>query len=253
MRPLLLPGLLDAARRNAAHGRPAVGLFESAHVYEPADGEAPARERHHVCALLTGETPGSWRGEPTAADYYAIRGVLDGVLDGVGVGWRSEQETGAAADRPFLDPGRSAAVVADGRPIGWLGEVHPVVAGEWDLDRCAAFELDADALADLVPSTIAFHAVPAFPPVVQDFAVVVAEDAAAAEVADAVRAETGELLESLRLFDVYRGEQVGAGSKSLAMRLELRAPDRTLTDSETQDVRARIETRLAAIGGRLRD
>ncbi len=252
MRPLLLPGLLDAAQRNVAHGRASVGLFESAHVYEPGGGDAPALERHHVCALLTGATPDSWRGDPLPADYYAIRGVLDGVFDGAGVEWRPEALDDAAGDHPFLHPGRSAQVAAGGEALGWLGEVHPAVAEAWDLERCAAFELDADALAELVPAAIPYRPVPAFPPVVQDLAVVVAEDTPAAQVADAVRTEAGDLLESLRLFDVYRGEQVGPGRKSLAMRLALRAGDRTLTEAESHEVRARIEARLESIGGRLR-
>ena len=97
-----------------------------------------------------------------------------------------------------------------------------------------------------------YEPVSTFPAVIQDIAVVVPEDVPAADVEDAVRVGGGELLERVRLFDVYRGEQVGEGNKSLALRLEFRAPDRTLTDDEVSEVRARIEQELADLGGKLR-
>jgi phenylalanyl-tRNA synthetase beta chain len=260
MRPLLLPGLLDAARHNAAHGRPGVALFESAHVYDlerPLEevsegsprGRLPAAERHHVASLMTRAAPGGWRTPERPADFFAARALLEALMGVAGVEWRAEPE-----GRPFLHPGRSAAVVAAGeRPVGWIGELHPAVAGDWELDGpAAAFEVDADALAELAPGPAAYRDVPSFPAVLEDLAVVVPEEVPAAEVERAVRAGGGELLASLRLFDLYRGEQVGEGSKSLALRLEFRAPDRTLTDEEVAERRAAIERQLEGIGGRLR-
>ena len=245
MRPLLLPGLLDAARRNASYDRAGVSYFESAHVYRmagPLDtpegspgGTLPAAERHHVGALVTG-------------DFYAAKGVLEGLLGTIRVPFTVEP-----GERPFLHPGRAASVVAgDEQKLGWIGELHPLVARAWDLEGAAAFELDVDALAELVDTAPGYRPVSTFPAVIQDIAVVVSDDVPAADVEDAVRAGGGELLERLRLFDVYRGEQVGEGSKSLALRLEFRAPDRTLTDDEVVEVRARIEKQLGELGGKLR-
>jgi hypothetical protein len=142
-------------------------------------------------------------------------------------------------ERPFLHPGRAASILAgDEQRLGWIGELHPLVAREWDLDGAAAFELDVDALADLVPARRlpAGLDVPRRDPGHRRRG---ADDVPAADVEDAVARGGGELLEQLRLFDVYRGEQVGEGSKSLALRLEFRAPDRTLTDDEVAEVRAR--------------
>jgi phenylalanyl-tRNA synthetase beta chain len=245
MRPLLLPALLDAARRNAAYDRGGASYFESAHVYRMAgpldapegspEGALPAAERHHVGALVPG-------------DFFAAKGILEGLLDTVRVEFAVEP-----GERPFLHPGKAASVLAgDERKIGWIGELHPLVAREWDLDGGSAFELDADALAELVQAAPGYRPVSTFPAVIQDIAVVVAEDVPATEVEEAVRRSGGELLERLRLFDVYRGEQVGEESKSLALRLEFRAPDRTLTDEEVAEVRTRIEKELADIGGKLR-
>jgi phenylalanyl-tRNA synthetase beta chain len=260
MRPLLLPGLLDAAHHNAAHGRPGVALFESAHVYlpsEPLDGDwagspggrTPASEAHHLAALLTEAAPGSWRTPARPADFYAARAVLEGVLGAAGVPWHPVR-----SPRPFLHPGRAASVVSDEREIGWVGELHPLVARSWHLPGpVAAFELDVDAVVELSEGRReVYRDVTSFPAVLQDIAVTVPEDVPAADVETAVRAGAGDLLAGVAVFDLYRGEQVGEGHKSLALRLEFRAPDRTLTDEEVAERRAAIERRLREIDGRLR-
>ena len=258
MRPLLLPGLLDAARHNAAHGRPAVALFESAHVYRwsrpldevsqgPPGGETPALERQHLGVLQTQALPASWRGEARAADFFSARAVLEAVLEVAQVAWRAEPEA-----QPFLHPARSAAVIADGRNIGWVGELHPLVAAEWELaGPVAGFEIDLDAVEQLGEPQ-PYRDVSSFPAVLQDIAVVVSADVSAAAVEEAISAGGGELLESVAIFDVYRGQQVGEGEKSLALRLSFRAPDRTLTDPEVAERRVAIEAALAEVGGRLR-
>jgi phenylalanyl-tRNA synthetase beta chain len=258
MRPLLLPGLLDAARHNSAHGRPEVALFESAHVYHwsrPLDeapdgspgGMTPAHERHHLAVLQTQAAPGSWRDKARDADFFSARAVLEAVLEVAQVNWRAEPET-----QPFLHPGRSAAVFAGDRNVGWVGELHPLVAAEWELAGAAAgFEIDLDAVEQLGRPR-AYRDVSSFPVVLQDLAVVVGEDVSAATVVDTVRSAGEPLLATVELFDVFRGEQVGEGEKSLALRLSFQAPDRTLTDAEVAEPRQAIEAALGELGGRLR-
>jgi phenylalanyl-tRNA synthetase beta chain len=262
MRPLLLPGLLDAARYNHARGRSDIALFESAHVYRPSvaleahmdpdrspQGSFPAMERHHLGALLTGRGVRGWRTPAAPVDFFRVKGLVQAILESSGVEWWAE-----AGERPFLHPGRSASIVAgaEERKLGWIGELHPLVAREWDLENAAAFELDLELLAELAPGPAQFVPVSAFPPVIQDIAVVVPEEVPAGDVEAAIADGGGELLTGIQLFDVYRGEQIGAGNKSLAIRLEFQAPDRTLTDDEVAGVRALIEDRLAELGGRLR-
>ena len=260
MRPLLLGGLLDAARHNAAHGRPGTALFESAHVYRPAGpldrapegspgGRVPADEPEHLGALLTQAAPGGWRTPPLPADFFAVRGVLEGLLASAGIEWQAEP----SSTQPFLHPGRAAVVRRGKRELGWIGELHPLVLRAWELEGpVAAFELDFGALAAEAALDTAYSDVTPFPAVRQDLAVVVAEERPASEVVAAVRTGAGDLLEGVALFDLYRGGQVGEGNKSLALRLEFRAPDRTLTDAEVAERRAAIERELAVIGGRLR-
>jgi phenylalanyl-tRNA synthetase beta chain len=260
MRPLLLPGLLDAARHNAAHGRPKLGLFESAHVYRLSDpldeapegsprGAQPAYERHHIGAVLTQAAPGTWRSEPKPADFYAAKALVEAMLATVGLGCWVEP-----GERPFLHPGRTATLLAaDERKLGWVGELHPSVARAWDLDGAvAAFELDADLIAELAPGPMPYRDVTSFPAVIQDIAVVLDEDVPAAEVERLVRDAAGELLDRVELFDVYRGEQVEPGRKSLALRLEFRSPERTLTDEDVAAARVAIEAELEKVGGGLR-
>jgi phenylalanyl-tRNA synthetase beta chain len=260
MRPLLLPGLLDVARHNAAHGRPRLALFESAHVYRlsgPLDaapdgsprGAQPAHERHHIGAVLTEALPATWRSESRPADFFAAKALVEAALATVGV-----EITVEPGERPFLHPGRTATVLAgDERKLGWVGELHPSVARAWDLDgTVACFELDADLIAELAPGARHYRDVTSFPAVIQDIAVVVDEQVPAAQVEQVVRASGGKLLDSVELFDVYRGAQLGEGRKSLALRLEFRSPERTLTDEDVVTARAAIERGLEEIGGGLR-
>jgi phenylalanyl-tRNA synthetase beta chain len=257
MRPLLLPGLLDAAAHNTAHGRDELALFESARAFRasgpldgaPGDspgGAMPANERHHLAALLTVGSGAGWRTQGQAADYYSARALLDALLETAGVTWRAEP-----GELPFLHPGRQASVVTGEAELGFIGELHPEVAAAWELERpVAVLELDLDALP--AGREDVYRDVTSVPAVRQDIAVVVPDDVPAARVEEAVRAGGGDLLESLAVFDLYRGDQVGAGRKSLALRLEFRAPDRTLTDEEVAERRAAIEREVEALGGGLR-
>jgi phenylalanyl-tRNA synthetase beta chain len=247
LRPLLLPGLLDTAAYNLSRGRTSLAFFESAHVYRasgplsangdlPQRGSTPSMEHHHIAALISG-------------GFARLKGILEGMLDTVDAEWWVEPD-----ERPFLHPGRTATVLSgDERKTGWIGELHPLVARAWDLEGAvAAFEIDFDLLAVAVPDTRRFEPLSPYPLVVQDIAVVVDDEVLAADVQAAVREGGGDLLERAALFDVYRGEQLGEGKKSLALRLEFRAPDRTLTDDEVAERRAAIERELEQLGGRLR-
>jgi phenylalanyl-tRNA synthetase beta chain len=247
LRPLLLPGLLDTAAYNLSRGRTSLAFFESAHVYRasgplsangdlPQRGSTPSMEHHHIAALISG-------------GFARLKGILEGMLDTVDAEWWVEPD-----ERPFLHPGRTATVLSgDERKTGWIGELHPLVARAWDLEGAvAAFEIDFELLAVAVPDTRRFEPLSPYPLVVQDIAVVVDDEVLAADVQAAVREGGGDLLERAALFDVYRGEQLGEGKKSLALRLEFRAPDRTLTDDEVAERRAAIERELEQLGGRLR-
>lgn len=250
MRTTLLGSLLDVARRNVTHGTPDVAVFESGRVYLPHDGAELPREPHHVGVLLTGAVrPATWREpQPPQADFFAAKGVLAALLDALRVSWRIEE-----GSEPFLHPGRAAAVLVDGARVGWIGELHPSIAADWELGRVAAFEIDLDAVIAAVPGPVRYVDYTSFPEVRQDLAVVVPARVPAADVVRVVREAGGPLLGAAEVFDVYRGAQIGEDEVSLALRLAFRSPERTLTDEEVAERRAAIEAALAErVGGRIR-
>jgi phenylalanyl-tRNA synthetase beta chain len=264
MRTTLLGSLLDVARRNLDRDAERVALFESGRVYlEAADpsggslggefaGERPPAvvEPHRIGCLACGPlAPVSWRGGGEPADFFVLKGVLEALSERLDAPIAFEP-----GEQPFLHPGRAATVLVDGAEAGWLGEVHPLVSRGWDLEGAAGFEID---LAPLVAAASAgeetFEDLTTYPAVLQDLAVVVPGDVSAARVREAVLAGGGELLRSAEVFDLFEGEQLGEGRKSLALRLEFRAADRTLTDDAVAERRAAIAAGLEEIGGALRE
>jgi phenylalanyl-tRNA synthetase beta chain len=265
LRTTLLGSLLDVARYNLARGADRVALSETGRAYlargESAAGGVlggvfagerppPAFEPQCIAALSAGPlAPPSWGGEGRPGDFFAIKGVLEALAGQLGVEIELERDT-----EPFLHPGRSAKVIVDGSEAGWLGEVHPLVCREWDLEAAACFQVGLSELVVASPyGREAYEDVTTYPAVYQDLAIVVDTDVPAARVRRAVMEGGGELLRSAWVFDLYRGEQVGQGRKSLALRLEFRAPDRTLTDAEVSERRDAIKAALAEIGGSLRE
>jgi phenylalanyl-tRNA synthetase beta chain len=258
MRTTLLGSLLDIAARNTARGAGDLALFEAGAVYldsPPAEGEfvgrqpAPFAEPFRLGAVATGSLgERSWRGGAEAADFFALKGVLEALVGQLGV-----EPAFAPAEEPLLHPGRSAVVSVGEATIGWLGEVHPLVCRTWDLDAAVAFELDLAPLLDAATvGEESYEDVTTFPAVYQDLAVVVPAETPAAEVRAAVMAGGGDLLRAAEVFDLYEGEQLGENRKSLALNLEFRADDRTLTDEEVTERREAIKAKLDEIGGSLR-
>ncbi len=263
MRTTLLGSLLDAAARNLARGADSVALFESGAAYlrgevrtgGPLAGDfpgrqpAPAIEPHRFASLAAGQlVPQSWRASAVPADFFSLKAVLEALTAQLGA-----ELNFAAGSEPFLHPGRTAVVSIGGAPAGWIGEVHPLVCRAWDIEAAVAFEIDAAPLiATAGAGEETYEDVTTFPAVHQDLAVVVPVDVSASEVRATVLGAGGELLQSAAVFDRYEGEQVGEGRVSLALRLQFRAPDRTLTDEEVAARRAEIESALEGIGGALR-
>jgi len=250
LRTTLLGSLLDTARHNRARGAATVRLFEAGAVYLPTSpGELP-REPYHLGAVLLGRPrPLTWRdNQPGGIDFFAAKGVLQGLLDRVRADWRLER-----AAEPFLHPGRSASIVVAGAAVGWIGEVHPLVAQRWDLrETVAAFELDLDAVPE--PATAPYRQVSGFPDVREDIAVIVPDSVSAAGLVEVVRGVGAPLLAAVEVFDFYEvPEKVGEGNVSLGLRLTYQAPDRTLTDDEVADRREAIADAVAdQLGGRIR-
>jgi phenylalanyl-tRNA synthetase beta chain len=250
LRTTLAGALLDAARHNAARGMPDLALFECGTVYR-ATGEKLPHEHRALGAMLTGRLqPQTWgTAEPPQAGFFAAKALLGAALEAIRVSWQIEPAT-----EPFLHPGRTARVIAGGEDVGWIGELHPLVARTWDLDHGAAlFEVDLDRVLGHANAVPQYVDLTSFPALRMDLSVTLPEDVPAATVVASVREAGGDLLADARVFDLYHGEQVGAGRKSLALALAFRAPDRTLTDEDVAPLRERIVAALRdGLGGELR-
>lgn len=271
MRTCLLDSLLETVRLNVARANPAVGVFETGLVTRP-EGIRPARPARVGRRPSDAELDGL--AAALAAQPLHVAGVACGPMAPVDYGfappawdWRDAVEavetaartvgartTRRAAERAPWHPGRCAQIFAEGAAIGWAGELAPAVCAAFDLPaRSVAFEFDADALcAAARPGGFDVRPILTPPAAKEDIALVVDADVTAGELEDVVREAAGPLLEDLRLFDVYTGEQVAEGRKSLAFALRLRG-EATLTAEETARVRKRVlKAARKAFGAELR-
>jgi len=248
MRTGLLPGLVASLARNVARQQPRVRLFELGKVFARREAEAP-RETLRIAAAACGSAAREqWGRREREVDFHDLKGDLDSLaaLAGAGLEYRRSQAT-------WAHPGRSADVFRDGRPLGWIGQLHPRLQQALDLDQpVVAFELDLEPL--LARALPRGGTLSRFPSVRRDLAFVVADEVAWAAIADTVRSAAGEWLRDLRLFDRYVGKGVETGFKSLAMGLILQDESRTLTDRDVDAVVASVTAALQTEhGARIRD
>jgi phenylalanyl-tRNA synthetase beta chain len=251
----LLPGILEALSRNVGRANPDVALFEHSLVFRPTGNEkapipgvegrpeaqewaaiqkaVPAQPMHLAVAVTGQREAAGWWGPGRQADWSDVIGAVREVAEALGVEVRVVQ----AAAEPW-HPGRCAEFRVGDVVIGHGGELHPKVCQAFGLPvRSAAAEIDLDALIERATSVVQAPRFSTFPVAKEDVALVVDATVSAAEVQEALREGAGDLLESVRLFDVFTGDQVGAGKKSLAFALRLRALDRTLKEGESAAAR----------------
>ncbi|MDX6564059.1 MAG: phenylalanyl-tRNA synthetase beta chain, partial [Gaiellales bacterium] len=255
LRTLILPSLLEALARNAAWGRDDLALFEIAHTYHPVKDQKLPREPWTFSAVMRGRLGGAaWRRAGEPASFFLGKGVLESILGAVGVTCRvvaMEDELD-----PFLHPGRKGFVQVPGEPaLGFVGELHPLTARRYGFDDpVVCMELDLDRLCEQLGEAPRALPLSEFPPLRQDIAVVVADQHPASAVLEAARSAGGELLSDAQVFDVWRdAEALGAGRRSLALRLTFQAQDRTLSDEEVRPHREAIVERLRdSVGAELR-
>ncbi|HEY5144269.1 MAG TPA: phenylalanine--tRNA ligase subunit beta [Solirubrobacteraceae bacterium] len=253
MRPTIFGSLLDIAAHNAARGTPDIAIFESGNVYRRhRDPAEPLADEHHALgALLSGTArPATWaEPEPPGADAMTAKALVEAVLGALRVDWEAVQ-----AQRPFLHPGRAGEIRCGEEVLGIFGELHPTVAAGWGFEApVAVLAIDLGKAIAHAPQDELYADLTSFPELRQDLAVIVPDDVPAARVLDVVRGAGAPLIAGAGVFDVYRGEQVGAGRVSLALHLGFRAADRTLTDEDVTPVRDRIVAALREqLGGELR-
>ena len=247
LRHSVLTSVLETAERNARL-RERLALFEIGPIFLGSEAGGLPDELQRLAIVLAGpRSLPSWQPADLAPmDFYDLKGILAGLLDGLHFP-AVRYEPGQA---PSFHPGKCARILSGERQVGVFGELHPLVRQNFDWPAAyasspiLAAELDLNTMLELIPVRYETSAPPEFPPVLEDLALVVDESMPAERVVELIRQTGGRVVADVRLFDVYRGEKVGAGKKSLAYSLTYQAPDKTLSDKDVAGIRARIVRRL---------
>jgi len=250
LRRSLLASVLEVLEHNLRLGE-SLAFFEIGSVFIPRPGDLPDEPRKLAIAMTGLRGAAGWDVQSGPSfDFFDLKGRIELLMNGL----RLTEVSYAPGASPALHPGKSAELKLNGQTVGVFGELHPLAREKYkfgDLPVLAA-ELDLDALRTAAP-VYAVAPVPEFPAVFEDIAVIVDESVPAAQVESLIRRTGGDSVSAVRLFDVFRGEQIGAGKKSLAYNLTYQALDRTLTDSEAAQIRNKIVKRLEQeLGAKLR-
>jgi phenylalanyl-tRNA synthetase beta chain len=252
MRHSLLSSVLEIVERNARI-RERIALFEISPVFlRSEDGVLPDEKTQLVIALTGPRALTDWGGaDTTPLDFFDLKGMVELALNGLHVAGIQYEPT----SHPSFHPGKCARVLVDGNQIGIMGELHPQVAENYDLPEIPllAAEFSLEAILAAVPTLFKVTPIPTQPPILEDIALIVDENIPAAEVEEIIRQTGGKTVTEVRLFDIYRGEQIGSGKKSLAYSLTYQDPNRTLTDKDAAKLRNKIVRRLEQkLGAQLR-
>ena len=236
MRTIALPSMLEILSRNNAYHNKSVKLYELAKIYLPTEGQVLPQESKMLLLGTYGANE----------NFFSLKGELEGIFAGL----RTKKASYTAVkDNPSYHPGRCAMVSIDGVDLGYIGQVHPLVAKNYGID-CEVYcaEINFTKLFDLRLPDATYTSLPKYPTVNRDLSLICSESVTVAEAENVILAAAGKLLRGVKLFDVYRGTGVPQGMKSLAFSLSLRADDRTLTDADSEAVVTKV---LAALKEKL--
>ena len=233
--------MLDILSRNLAYRNKNVKLYELAKIYLPKEGQLQPDEPKILVLGTYGQN----------ADFFSVKGELEGIFTALRI---KKASYTATKNNPSYHPGRCAAITVDGVQVGYMGQIHPLVAENYDMD-CPVYcaEINMDVLMGLQLPEPTYTPLPKYPTVTRDLAIVCDEAITVAEAEAVMEKAAGKLLRDIALFDIYRGANIPEGKKSLAFSLSLRADDRTLTDSDSEQVVTRVlEALQSQLGATLR-
>ena len=236
MRTTALPSMLDILSRNYAYHNKVAKLYELAKVYIPVAGQVLPEEPKYLMLGTYGE------GE----SFFTIKGELESIFEGLRI---QKASYVAASDNPSFHPGRCAKVTIGGVDVGYMGQIHPLVAQNYGIDSevyCA--QINFSKLFDLQLSAATYTPLPKYPAVSRDISFICKESITVAEAQTVISDAAGKLLRNVHLFDIYRGTGIAEGMKSMAFTMELRAEDRTLNDTDSETVMSNV---MAALGEKL--
>ncbi|HDA2203095.1 TPA: phenylalanine--tRNA ligase subunit beta [Staphylococcus aureus] len=248
LRQSLLPHLIEAASYNVARKNKDVKLFEIGNVFfANGEGELPDQVEY-LSGILTGDyVVNQWQGKKETVDFYLAKGVVDRVAEKLNLEFSYRR-----ADIDGLHPGRTAEILLENKVVGFIGELHPTLAADNDLKRTYVFELNFDALMAVSVGYINYQPIPRFPGMSRDIALEVNQNIPAADLLSTIHAHGGNILKDTLVFDVYQGEHLEKGKKSIAIRLNYLDTEETLTDERVSKVQAEIEAALIKQGSVIR-
>ncbi|HGX1596390.1 TPA: phenylalanine--tRNA ligase subunit beta [Staphylococcus aureus] len=248
LRQSLLPHLIEAASYNVARKNKVVKLFEIGNVFfANGEGELPDQVEY-LSGILTGDyVVNQWQGKKETVDFYLAKGVVDRVSEKLNLEFSYRR-----ADIDGLHPGRTAEILLENKVVGFIGELHPILAADNDLKRTYVFELNFDALMAVSVGYINYQPIPRFPGMSRDIALEVDQNIPAADLLSTIHAHGGNILKDTLVFDVYQGEHLEKGKKSIAIRLNYLDTEETLTDERVSKVQAEIEAALIEQGAVIR-
>ncbi|HAY2143442.1 TPA: phenylalanine--tRNA ligase subunit beta [Staphylococcus aureus] len=248
LRQSLLPYLIEAASYNVARKNKDVKLFEIGNVFfANGEGELPDQVEY-LSGILTGDyVVNQWQGKKETVDFYLAKGVVDRVSEKLNLEFSYRR-----ADIDGLHPGRTAEILLENKVVGFIGELHPTLAADNDLKRTYVFELNFDALMAVSVGYINYQPIPRFPGMSRDIALEVDQNIPAADLLSTIHAHGGNILKDTLVFDVYQGEHLEKGKKSIAIRLNYLDTEETLTDERVSKVQAEIEAALIEQGAVIR-
>ncbi|MDT4018103.1 phenylalanine--tRNA ligase subunit beta [Staphylococcus aureus] len=248
LRQSLLPHLIEAASYNVARKNKDVKLFEIGNVFfANGEGELPDQVEY-LSGILTGDyVVNQWQGKKETVDFYLAKGVVDRVAEKLNLEFSYRR-----ADIDGLHPGRTAEILLENKVVGFIGELHPTLAADNDLKRAYVFELNFDALMAVSVGYINYQPIPRFPGMSRDIALEVNQNIPAADLLSTIHAHGGNILKDTLVFDVYQGEHLEKGKKSIAIRLNYLDTEETLTDERVSKVQAEIEAALIEQGAVIR-
>lgn len=242
LRLSIIPQLLEVLSYNVARRHDSVALYEIGSVFLSQGKDVQPEEREHIAGAITGLwVENEWQGEKKPVDFYVAKGILEGLFEKLGVEEAIEWQ---AAKQDGMHPGRTAEIILSGEVIGFIGQVHPQVQKELDLKNTYVFEVKASALFNFEQPELQYIPIPRFPAITRDIALVVDKEINAGSLETIINDAGGKLLKKVHVFDLYEGERMEEGKKSIAFSLTYLDPEKTLTDEEV--VRAHDKV-LAAV------
>ncbi|MGM0903428.1 MAG: phenylalanine--tRNA ligase subunit beta [Bacillota bacterium] len=238
LRLSIVPQLLEVLKYNTARQNDSLAVYETGAVFLKNDGEDLPEEEEHLAAAITGLWENhQWQGEKKPVDFYVIKGILEGLFAKLGL---EDKISFSATEKEGMHPGRTAEVTLNGAAIGFVGQVHPTVQKDMDLKETYVFELNLKTVLEAGTESLQYESIPRFPSITRDIALVVDKNKSAAELQGIIVETGGKLLKDVYVFDLYEGERMEAGKKSIAFSLKYFDPERTLTDEDVTKTHEKV-------------